>query len=345
MRSLSQIGNIKNEYDFSHLLYYGNYACVNFLEKYKLQNKVLSNNEYPELWKTEFGISDTHLFHRMMIDEGYLEKTPMNISLQTHSLEEIQEFAKQMDLSPSGTKEEILQRLDLNVSLEDMQKHFSVEETYSLSMKGKTFIANHEDLLKLYHAKNRYHVDYNEYAAIQSTNKDEDYYTILWKVMTKRFQTHATNTEYDLVQKEYLNMYRLFIDQDRKNDALVALLNYLFMELNVFPETFIYIEKFNRSSMTVPDFLAEETVPICKVRIDIMDDILQLKEFYNPKTAQGISDSNISYYINSERFLEILQQLFDKTLLIPELEEQINTRIPKALDVILRQQPSVSNQK
>jgi hypothetical protein len=139
-------------------------------------------------------------------------------------------------------------------------------------------------------------------------------------------------------------MYALFLDQDKKSDALNALLNYIFMDLNVFADTFAFIEQFRRSSLSVPEYLTDAAVPVFHARPDIIDDILQLKDSYDPKIAKNISENNVSYYVNTEAFLTILDQVFAKTLSISELEEQINARIPKALDYILRNQPDAPSQ-
>lgn len=344
MKFLNQINNSENEYDFSHLLYYGDYACTNFLNTYGRESRILKTADYPSEWKEEFGISDCRLFFHKLIADGYLEPTSIESRLAEDSLEKIQKIAEEADLSASGTKEEILQRLELNTTRDQLAKYLPGAEIYSLSVKGKAYLADNQDLITLYQKKDRYHVSYNEYAALKSRDAQADFYAVLWQVMNERFQRNAEDTEYAAVQKEYLNMYVLFLDQDKKSDALNALLNYIFMDLNVFADTFAFIEQFRRSSLSVPEYLADAAVPVFQVRPDIIDDILQLKDSYDPKIARNISENNVSYYVNTEAFLAILDQVFAKALSIAELEEQINAKIPKALDYILRNQPAETSQ-
>jgi len=108
------------------------------------------------------------------------------------------------------------------------------------------------------------------------------------------------------------------------------------MDLNVFDATYQYIEEFKRSSVTVPEFLSKEPLPQFTMKKELLDQIAAMKESYQPKAAESISQNNVSYYANTEMFLKILQQIFDGTLSIEETEQEINARIPKALDHILR---------
>ena len=336
MKLLGQIKNAENEYDFSHLLYYGDYACVNFLALYPQKCQVLKNTEYPEELKEEFGISDGRLFHRKMIADGYLEPSSIAERLSSDSLEDIVKIAEEIGIPSVGTKEEVLQRLTLNCTLEQLEKYLPEEDVYSLSEAGKKYMESKQDLLDLYQKRDQYHVSYNEYICVKSKNPELSFQDALWQVMTTRFNTHAENMEYSLVQDEYLNMYALLKDQARNGEALNALLTYFFMDLNVFDATYQYIEEFKRSSVTVPEFLSKEPLPQFTMKKELLDQIAAMKESYQPKAAESISQNNVSYYANTEMFLKILQQIFDGTLSIEETEQEINARIPKALDHILR---------
>jgi len=336
MKLLSRIKNTENEYDFSHLLYYGDYASVNFLALYPQKCQVLKNEDYPEVLKTEFGISDARLFHRKMIEEGYLEPSSIAERLSSDSLEDIAKIAEEIGIPSVGSKEEVLQRLTLNCTLDQLEKYLPNEEVYSISETGKKYMESKQDLLVLYQKRDQYHVTYNEYIYIKSKNQELSFQDALWQVITARFNTHAENMEYSLVQSEYLNMYALLKDQNKNVEALNALLTYFFMDLNVFDATYQLIEEFKRSSLTVQEFLKNETLPQLHIKKEIIEKIVTMKESYQSKTAESISQNNVSYYVNTERFLNILQQIFDETLSIDEIEKEINVRIPKALDHILR---------
>lgn len=336
MKLLSQIKNSENEYDFSHLLYYGDYACANFLSRYASQCEVLPAQAYPADLKKEFGISDARLFHRKMIADGYLEPSGVDERLSASSEEEIKAVAEEVGLSTSGTKEEILQRLGLNTTPEQMSKFLPVKEVYSLSEKGKNYLSSHEDLLSLYSHWNQYHVNYNEYASIRSKNPQMPFHEVLWEVMKNRFQKYAEDTEYHRVQDEYLNMYALFKDEQKSTDALNALLTYFFMDVNVFPDTYDLIAQFKRSSLSVSEFLAHAKLPHFTADETVIADIKQLKDSYAPKTAESISRNNVSYYVGTEQYLAMLDEIYQDQLSTGDLEEMINSRIPKALDHILR---------
>lgn len=336
MKLLSQIKNTENEYDFSHLLYYGDYACVNFLALYPQKCQVLKNADYPEVLKTEFGISDARLFHHKMIEEGYLEPSSIAERLSSDSLKDIVKIAEEIGIPSVGSKEEVLQRLTLNCTLDQFGKYLPEEEVYSISETGKKYMESKHDLLVLYQKRDQYHVSYNEYIYVKSKNQELSFQDALWQVMTTRFNVHAENMEYSLVQDEYLNMYALLKDQNRNAEALNALLSYFFMDLNVFDATYQFIEEFKRSSLTVQEFLKKETVPHFHIKKEMIEKIAAMKDSYQPKSAESISQNNVSYYVNTEMFLNILQQIFDETLSIDVIEQEINTRIPKALDHILR---------
>jgi|GEM_PF-1934341 len=336
MKLLSQIKNSENDNDFSHLLYYGEYATVNFLSMYSSKCKVLRVQDYSSVWKEEFGISDARLFHLMMIAEGYLVPSSIEERLSECSMEDICKIAEEIGLSTSGTKEEVLKRLELNAELDQISKFMPQESIFSLSEKGKRLVNANQDLINLYQKKDVYHVTYNEYASLKSKHKEMNFYDILWQVMTERFQRNADDTEYELVQNEYLNMYALLLDQEKKPEALNALLNYFFMDLNVFADTFDFIEEFKRSAEPVAIFLGHAELPQFHLSADIVTDIYELKESYDSKIAQRISENNVSYYVNTEAFLAILDEIYAQTFSLEDTTAKINERIPKALDHILR---------
>lgn len=251
-------------------------------------------------------------------------------------MEKITEVAEAVDLPKTGTKEELLQRISLNCSLEDLSAYLPHDEIYSLTEKGKQYLEKEKDLLDLYQNRQRYHVTYNEYAFVESNHREMSYQDILFQVMNTRFQKYAEDTEYAKVQEEYLYMYELLKDGDKRIDALNALLSYFFMDLNVFADTFNYIEEFKRSSKTVPEFLKEVPVPVLHINTEVVEKICGLKDCYQTKTAESISKNNVSYYVNTEKFLAILDQVFNGTFNKEATEEAINSKIPSVLDYQLR---------
>ena len=108
------------------------------------------------------------------------------------------------------------------------------------------------------------------------------------------------------------------------------------MDLNVFADTYEYIEQYKRSSLTVPEFLAAKPVPQFQMDSSIVEQINALKDCFQPKIAESISKKNISYYVDSAAFLAILNQIFAQTFSIEDTTKMINERIPKVLDHILR---------
>lgn len=336
MKLLSQIKPGENEDDFSHLLYYGDYACVNFLVMYAEKSHLMKKEEYPSELKEEFGISDARLFHRKMIADGYLEPSSIEERLSDCPMEKVVEIATKLDLPSSGTKEEILQRLSLNSSLEELSQFIPQKDIYSISEKGNQYVEKEKNLLDLYQNRDQYHVSYNEYVYVQSNHPELSYQDVLWQVMNARFQKNVEDTNYQQVKDEYLNMYELLKDEQKTVDALNALLTYFFMDLNVFADTYFYIEEFKRSSKSVPEFLSEVPVPVLHMNPEIPGKIAALKESYQSKAAESISKNNVSYYINTAQFLSILDQIFNGTFSTEAAEAEINERIPKALDHILR---------
>lgn len=333
---LSQIQEYQNDYDFSHLLFYGDYACANFLTLYASKCKPMANKDYPAELKEEFGISDAHLFHCKMIADGYLESTIVEERLAGCSLEELQELMEKLDLPASGTKEEILTRLALNATLEQINKYKPQEESYSLSKMGKEYLNANKDLVDLYHRKDKYHITYNEYAAVKSTHPDASYEDLLWMVLEARFQKDVADADYVSVQKEYWNMFTLLLDQQKPVDALNALLNCFFMDLNAFTETYACIEDFKKSEETVPAYLSHVQLPSVTLHPEIIEKIASLKEAYNPKSAENISRNNVSYYVNTEQFLTILSRIYDGTFSLEDTEKELNGRVSTVLDHVLR---------
>ena len=108
------------------------------------------------------------------------------------------------------------------------------------------------------------------------------------------------------------------------------------MSRDVFADTYEYIEQFNRSSLTVPEFISAKPEPQFHMDLAIVAQIYSLKDCFQPKVAESISKKNISYYIDTATFLAILNQIFSQTFSLGDTAKLINERIPKALDHILR---------
>ena len=332
-----KIGETKEQiYHYDDISYYGDYACANFLNLYPVKCRILRKEAYPDLLKTEFGISDAALFHHKMIDDGYLIPSSIEERLSDRPLEEIIQIADDHGLPTSGTKEELLQRIDLNCTMKQLSRVLPNEEIYSLSDAGKYYLEAHQEMVDLYQAKGIYSISYEEYEAARKLRPDASFAEILWQVLQTRFQGYVDQAQFKLVQKEYLNMYAFLLNQDRLSEALSALLNCFFMDLNAFTDTYALIQQFKSSGETVPAFLAHAEMPQVHIHPQLVDEIAALKDTYTIKAAEIVSTNNISFYVNKDLFAQILDQIFSKTFMQEETEKKIDERVPTALDHILR---------
>lgn len=340
MKELNQIKQNENNHDFSRVRYAGNYAIANFLNLYQKKCPILNTADYPKELKDVLSISDPHAFHLKMIEEGYLEPSSVGDRLEDLSTEEIVKIANEIGLPSMGERDALIHRLDLNCELDVLLKYIPNQDIYSLSYEGEKFLNAHTDLIELYNNSSRYGVNYSEYSEQQTKYPEYNFHQNLWAVIRERFNRNAMGGNYSKVQQEYLYMYALFFDEERFSKALESLLSYFYMQINAFTDTLELMTQFKRQDESVSTFMKQTVLPKVTINQDIVNEISQLSSYLTGNMISRICKNEGGFYVKEDAFQTILIDIVNKTFNLEQVELAINTRIPRALDHLLRTMPN-----
>lgn len=167
---------------------------------------------------------------------------------------------------------------------------------YSLSDKAVAFMAENEDLLKLY--RNPYSVTYEEYIATKDGREDLSYNDIIWGVLNRR-EMFSENRFCDKRRNAY-DRARFLRAEGRSQEAMRYFVHTLFYDLN-------------DPSRIIPKWAKKDwDGSVTQVQRDVLESIFELKEFYLPKmTAECYSSVDTSkILVKRKNFERMLDDIF-----------------------------------
>lgn len=204
----------------------GDYAKAVFLWYFsKRPSPFGQGSSCPRYFLYECGIQDVSAYHKRMIEEGYLEPASTEGKLGLLKVSELKDILARLGLSVTGKKSVLIQRILDNASVEALSQSLTTE-TYSLSEKGKAFLAEHDDHVKL-HRHGYLEIGWREYDAERQPGFG--FYDTVWRIVNKRIILCGKDLR--LLRQEYLKMYRLLEEEERWAQALEMLLRILYIDL------------------------------------------------------------------------------------------------------------------
>ena len=159
-----------------------------------------------------------------MINEGYLQPSPLKEILRFMVVAELKEILAELGQTTIGKKDVLIERIIENYSDDVIQKH-CVEKKYSISEKGKMFLDDHNDYLKIHHHKTNWSIDVVEYEKYKQPGND--FYDVCWTIFNVRLlESHHFG------RSEYLHMSQLFQETGNSCGALEYALKVLYIDLS-----------------------------------------------------------------------------------------------------------------
>lgn len=125
------------------------YAHAVFLQmlSHKPQAVLENPSHYPGYLNYRLGIQDPIGKHNELIKKGYLRKaTPMEV-IDTYKVPELKKLLEDHGVDPKGRKRvDLLQKIQDNIDVNALE----LPQLYCVSEKGLAFMAEHDDLIKLF---------------------------------------------------------------------------------------------------------------------------------------------------------------------------------------------------
>lgn len=185
---------------------------------------IMEDTEYPHYLQHAYGIQKASSYHKNLLKEGYLAKSTNNERLNAMKVSELKNILEQFNLSQTGKKSILIQRIIDSVPEEKLIKCFT-QEIYSLSDKGKLFLNEHDDCIKLYQ-HSYLEIEYTEY--VLERKDGLDFYDTVWKILNKRIAQGS----HDLGRHEYIKMYQILDEEGKREAAMNILLRILYIDLS-----------------------------------------------------------------------------------------------------------------
>lgn len=267
------------------------YSQTNFLQYFGRKACLVSNNpdDFPRGFSYALHIYDPVKMQKSMLLQGFLrEATPEEV-LQTYTVDKLKAILDSCNIPKTGKKADLILRIVESANLPTLD----LPPMCFISDKGKEYISQHEDLVKLY--GNPYGVTYEEYKATkQEYAYDLSYNDTIWEVFNRqeRFGGCSYNTTYNRA---------MFLKAENKlQDSLKYYIQALAFDIN-------------DSRRIVPDWAKDsEDGHVSPFPPALLESIFQLKAYFSPEMVEKcykyIDPSKV--IVNKKDFTRLLDDIF-----------------------------------
>ncbi len=262
---------------------------------------VLKRDQYPSYLFYDCKIQNASKYHKEMIQDGYLEPAPIADCLTTLKLPELKEILQNNGLNTTGKKADLITRIIDNVPEKTLSALFP-EKKYILSDKGKAFIEENNDYIKLREHPN-WQISAAEYDAAKGSNNR--FYDVCWGIFNRRIAQGDLFSH----RNTYYNMYTLLKEEGKTQSALEMLLRVLYYDVNSLSCGYTY--SFLQKNMTKKEFVdrAAESLYFAPA---VIKDIGDLEEYFSDEMVNRLYSHKEAIQPCSEKlFSEIVHAILD----------------------------------
>ncbi|BET22565.1 SAP domain-containing protein [Solobacterium moorei] len=181
----------------------GDYAKAVFLWAVSSSGPVKEDNEYSRYITYECGIQHPQYYHEEMIRQGYLEEDSVEKAFMYLKVPELKALTAQLGASSTGKKADLISRIVSSADQEFIANHRPF--TFSLSDKGKSFLAEHDAYVQL-HRHNVWGISWKDYDSNHTIG--ESFEDTIVSILNKR----AANDTRLFGRQEYFSMYQLMAE-------------------------------------------------------------------------------------------------------------------------------------
>ena len=201
----------------------GEYSRAVFLWANSKSAKVRPIDEHAWYIQSECGISDTVAFHHRMIEEGYLERDPISVSLNTLKTDDLKTLAKVLKIKVSGKKSELIERIC--EAANETFLHEQAPVTYSLTEKGRKYLNDKDDCIQIH----KHHwISWEEYYSYKVLHPGKGFKEICKSVLKRKAKDDTGNCG----SAYYIQMAKIEDEYGDKTLALRYLLQMLYIRVS-----------------------------------------------------------------------------------------------------------------
>jgi len=303
----------------------GDYAKTIFLWANEKASPIKKSSEYARYFLYECGIRDCAAYHRELITAGYFEEASIELLLDSLKISELKQILTDINQPTTGKKDALISRI-LTASDTSIISKYCPQKLYVLTEKGTEFLSAHNDYVQIHKHKN-WGVSWQEYDA--KHREGHSFFDTIWGILNERIV--RDNKQFG--RNEYLFMYQLLLEENRRKDALEMLLRVLYIDLSGVAglDSFslykkgLYKEKELREQFDIIIMLAPGIInPIADYR-DVFEDSI-VDHIYEHKLPIQVCDKKL--------FLSIVYKALDGSYEETIIKEQLRKAYSKAIKEI-----------
>ena len=297
----------------------GDYAKTIFLWVTSKAPVVDRSFSYPGYLLYECGIRNTAQYLESLFAEGFYREAVSAERLSALKVTELKPLLAELGLPVSGKKDALIQRI-LDHSDDSFVLKHCPNPIYSLSAKGRAFLDEHDDYVKLH--THKWSVSWQEYDARKRPGYS--FYDVMWGIFNER----VLEEQHNFGINAYRDMYQLLVEEGRRSQAIEMLLR------------IIYIDWSGAECLESREFLSKRELKDdfesnVLLAPGIAQDIASYKDVYSDEMIDRIYEWKLPLQICSKRlFTSIVHSALDGTYDEAAVRQKLKRAYNKAIDAL-----------
>lgn len=204
------------------------FSNVNFLDWANKKQLGLTNDDYPRYMSYSYDIHQPLKKHKQFIKDGYLVQGSIEDSLALLKSQELKDILSKNNLSTTGKKAVLLQRIMDNVDI----KTINIRPIYILSSSGLDYLTQYGYYLDLPQYILNGDISLQEYDQIKAKQPYLSTSDIMWQIYNKKSIDYLKKGDYSLARNIELSRYNILVKENKLKDASYHLIAILYYDLS-----------------------------------------------------------------------------------------------------------------
>lgn len=204
-----------------------------FLHKMKRAELKDSNDDYMSTLKFWYAIPYPHELHLLLIKEGFYIRSDLNNILNSKTISQLKDLAKELNINIKGKKSELVNQLENQMNENSKNYLLNKSKLYILSDKGNSYLEQHSDFITLaeHYMWNISQKDINEYR--RTTNPNLSVYEIAEAILQKRISHSLSIGLNNYSSKTCHCLASLYDELGKYRESLKYYLGLLLLDINM----------------------------------------------------------------------------------------------------------------